>query len=55
VAIWKTKKIGKFLFELRIPVKVATQTAGMLPPKPLIVATPFGAERRGKLCFTPSL
>jgi hypothetical protein len=40
---------------LRIPLKVATQTAGMLPPKPLIVATPFGAERRGKLCFTLSL
>jgi hypothetical protein len=29
---------------LRIPVKVATQSMGMLPPKPVKAATPSGAE-----------
>jgi hypothetical protein len=39
---------------LRIPVNVATQTAGKLPPKPVKAATQggvVGAERRGGFGF----
>lgn len=48
--MWRARKKAR----LRIPVNVATQTAGKLPPKPVKAATldgVVGAERRGVFVF----
>jgi hypothetical protein len=43
------KRFAGFLERLRIPVKVATQSTGKLPPKPVKAATPSERSDAGGL------